>query len=179
MCPLDLKKTVTSLRGNIQEFCARPRRSETEDDVPSGRYLEFYPKSHALRCEGQMQAGLRTGTWRCYHENGSKFVRQGYEGGLREGDGELYSETGSLEAREGWHEGLLDGRLIRYDPADGGRELVQDFRAGRAHGWLRAYAKGGRLVFERRFREGAHDGCAREREEAASGGLGPWTRRCD
>lgn len=126
--------------------------SPSAPNQAEGRFVRTWPDG-SPREAGDIEAGQRSGTWRCYAEDGTLVQEQSYRKGLVHGPVTRWFATGILreETQRAW--GILNGPFARFHP--NGR-LAEDGEhiEGRVH---RAYCRwwpNGRKRIEGEFHHG-------------------------
>lgn len=109
-----------------------------EGDLLHGEYTVFYV-SENLKEKGVFHMGLKTGTWKQWHENGEIKEISNWKNGLMSGTITGYDETGKIIYKTHYRRGELDGKQYYYTDSamvvkkfDNGKERIP--KPKRTHG---------------------------------------------
>jgi len=121
--------------------------------VMEGAAVFFDPEGGKI-AEGQYSAGLETGAWTRWLEDGTR-TEGSFEAGKRTGTWTFWHAEGSRQEQGAYEGGLREGPWKRWYPGGALRE-ENDYVAGKMHGQRRAYELDGSLDRERSglFEEG-------------------------
>lgn len=75
--------------------------------ILDGEYTEFSYPSNQLICKGEFTTGLKSGTWKTWHENGRIKYSEHWKKGVLDGDRNIYNPSGELLKSEHYNNGIL------------------------------------------------------------------------
>jgi antitoxin component YwqK of YwqJK toxin-antitoxin module len=87
---------------------------QQQDSLKDGIFRTFHPNG-ALKMEGMMKDGKRTGNWKAYYEDGTLWSEGFFHAGLRDGGTWVYHSNGIIKIKGTYEKGKKVGKWLFYN----------------------------------------------------------------
>lgn len=118
---------------------------------------KMYYEDGSLKAEGQLENGIKNGTWKFYYPSGALSSIENYADDQLDGEIEYFDEHGNKIAHEQWNGGVqVDSSFYYY--ANGSMEKKGIFMDGLYEGLWRFYFESGALKRTGQYHQGLPHG---------------------